>query len=461
MTARTYTLIAAISLLFTLFLPYIGEEGVYVTSALEMAHTHHYWINTLYGAFYPRPPLFNWLIIGLSHIIGFKQALISSRLISALSMMGITALVFYLCCRLTNDKHFAWLASAIFLTGDVLIRHGWIAYADPLLSFFVTASISLLWIAIDKKKPFLLLLSITSVFLAFLTKALTPFVIYGLAWLVLYWRHPSRRFLLSPTVIPLYTLLPIALYIFHSHISQQYLPVMWAEMHNTAFAPTLKAYIFQIIITQPLMLIVHLMPFSVLALWQARHTLSHCFKQSYTIFKQAPNGKHALGLTAFFIAFINFLPCWFAPRWPEARYVMPMYPFFAIAMATIISISTPSKRRLTWLFSAMLATKALSVAWFYYFQYHYRPPYKKEAASLLHTVGTLPINIDNLSYNDAPLNSISASAYTLSWPKINIIFRRDKKYFSGFFLSNQVYPDLKKSLTFNTHGQALWLYTHY
>jgi hypothetical protein len=53
------------SFFFSLFFPYIGEEGVYTISSYEMWYHHHYLYPTTYGLAYWRPPLFNWLILAL------------------------------------------------------------------------------------------------------------------------------------------------------------------------------------------------------------------------------------------------------------------------------------------------------------------------------------------------------------------------------------------------------------
>src|SRR5689334_11464268 len=81
-TYGLWFIVALLSLLTTLPLPYVGEESVYTLTSLEMAFNHEWLVPTLYGANYARPPLFNWLIIPLAQFLGWTHVLIASRLVT-------------------------------------------------------------------------------------------------------------------------------------------------------------------------------------------------------------------------------------------------------------------------------------------------------------------------------------------------------------------------------------------
>src|SRR5262249_6044635 len=98
------------------------------------------------------------------------------------------------------------LAVACFLTGDLLTQRGWIAYADPLFALATFGAIVCLWVAVDRRSPTLLGLAGLALTAAFLTKALTAYVFYGTAGLVLLWRHENRRFLLAPASLVIHAL---------------------------------------------------------------------------------------------------------------------------------------------------------------------------------------------------------------------------------------------------------------
>ena len=75
--------IAALSFATTLTLPYIGEEGIYTITAMEMKARGEYFINTLYGTNHGQPPLLNWLVIPLADALGWQHVLVASRLVAA------------------------------------------------------------------------------------------------------------------------------------------------------------------------------------------------------------------------------------------------------------------------------------------------------------------------------------------------------------------------------------------
>jgi hypothetical protein len=71
-TLRRCYLWAALCFLPTLFFHYVGEEGVFTLNAMEMWQGGEYLRTVMYGALdgggNGRPPLFNWLIIGLAQL---------------------------------------------------------------------------------------------------------------------------------------------------------------------------------------------------------------------------------------------------------------------------------------------------------------------------------------------------------------------------------------------------------
>ena len=84
---------AALSLLTTLPLPYVGEEAVYTITSLEMWVNREFFLTTLYGTSYPRPPFLNWLVVPLTNLLGWEYVLQASRLVTAAATIatGVTA----------------------------------------------------------------------------------------------------------------------------------------------------------------------------------------------------------------------------------------------------------------------------------------------------------------------------------------------------------------------------------
>ena len=111
---KIYVLSILVLIFFTLFLPVIQEEPVYLLYALGTYITHDYIhlldllvnggyfgdystvlkhidMNTVNWPFQSyRPPLLTWLILTFSHIFGVEYLIVYSRFITAISTVLIT-----------------------------------------------------------------------------------------------------------------------------------------------------------------------------------------------------------------------------------------------------------------------------------------------------------------------------------------------------------------------------------
>ena len=188
---------AALSLYTTLGLPYIGEEAVYTITSLEMRLNHDYFVTTLYGTNYGRPPLLNWLIIPLAEMLGWDRMLLASRLVAATATVLTGLVLAWLTLNLTRNRALAAFAAVVFLSGDALFYRGWLAYADPLLTLCVFGAIACLWVAVLRKEGALLWLAVVLVTCGFLAKVQTAYLFYGVALVVLAADRDARRFLLG------------------------------------------------------------------------------------------------------------------------------------------------------------------------------------------------------------------------------------------------------------------------
>src|ERR1700674_4184701 len=105
---------AAASFLTTLDLPYVGEEGVYTISSLEMWLSRDFLIPTLYGGVYGRPPLYNWLIIPVANLFGWDDVLAAAHLVTAVATVLTGLVLAWLAVTLTSKRVLAGLAAVIY-----------------------------------------------------------------------------------------------------------------------------------------------------------------------------------------------------------------------------------------------------------------------------------------------------------------------------------------------------------
>lgn len=387
---------AILSFLTTLTLPYQGEEGVYTLTSLEMWY-HKEWIKPfLYGASYGRPPLYNWFIIFLSSLLGFEQILIAARMITAFATIGSSFVLFWLTRQLFRDKNIALFASVIYLSGDLLFRRGWLAYADPLFSLFVFSAISFLWVGLNKKHTFLLCLANLSLIAAFLSKALTAYCFYFIAFFVLFWRHENRRFLFSPLSI-IFLLLSLLFPLFWNKLtadgahSQEMIVDILSRLSSSE--THFKHYIIKII-TYPFSTLLYWMPASAIVLclfWQAKKQNSHFLAKL-----KPDNQAFAFLSIAFWILFLNYIPYWLAPQ-NRIRYILPLYPFFAMIAGYIIYQAGDKIIRITNICLAILVLVKFLFGFFGYefIEKNMRGNYLAIAEDIMQKTEKYPLYIDD------------------------------------------------------------------
>src|SRR5258706_1201693 len=116
---------AALSLYTTLTLPYIGEEAVYTITSLEMRLNHDFFVTTLYGGNYARPPLLNWLILPLAEILRWDHMLLASRIVTATATIITGLTLAWLTLNLTRNRALAAFAAGGFFVRGRAVFSGW------------------------------------------------------------------------------------------------------------------------------------------------------------------------------------------------------------------------------------------------------------------------------------------------------------------------------------------------
>ena len=252
-----------------LFLQYVGEEGVYAIATQEMHTTGDLLHPTLYGQPFGRPGLYCWLILPLIRVLGQQHVLIAARLIAISSTLLIGLTLAWLVCRIFNDRMLAAFAAATFLSGDVLLYRGWLAYVDPLFSFLTFGAMSALWVAIEERRRALLFFAVLGVIGSFLAKALTGYIFYGVFALVLVWRHGNRRFLFSPWSITLHGVAVAFPFVWSAIVGDS---VVWAMLdqvlYNAKHDSTFDAAEFaKLLVAFPFRTFLYLLPTSAVVLY--------------------------------------------------------------------------------------------------------------------------------------------------------------------------------------------------
>lgn len=410
--------LAILSFFLTLFLPYIGEEGVYTISSYEMWSHQHYLYPTTYGLAYWRPPLYNWLIICFANLLGWDHMLIASRLVTALSTIATSFLLMWLANRLFKAPGFGLFAALVYLTSDALFYHGWLAYSDPLFAFFVVGAISFLWVANLEQRNNLVWLSVVFLIAAFMTKALTAYVFFIVSFIfIIYYGGQGKAFLLRPINFLPY-LFSIIFYFIWNIASKNITEVgMWTDIFNKFRGISSHGYLQQIL-ALPLEVFFRFLPASGL-------TFYYLLNQKFERVKFNITSRQTLwGLTL-----VNFIPYWLAPH-TSIRYLLPLYPFIALLLA--IKLWHLSERRLkitiAWLAVAILL-KYVAIGLVYYYQVYYRGDYTQIAKQIIMQTKGFPIYANN---SVATGLSVTAEIDRLIYPHPPLresSFAKEKSYF--------------------------------
>jgi 4-amino-4-deoxy-L-arabinose transferase-like glycosyltransferase len=440
--------IAAATFLPALAFYYVGEEAIFPISSLEMWY-HGEWVEQrFYGASLKHNPLYNWLIIPLASLAGWEHVLPVARSIAIAATIGTGLVLAWLCQALYRDAAFAAFAALVYLTlADLFFYRGWLAYADPLFAFFVFGAIACLWVACERRAAALLVLAVALLTGAFMTKALTAYVFYGAAALVLVTaKRDYRAFLLAPAS-------------WAAHLAGAALPLAWlyfvpdnagqgARMFTeilVKLAPTSWAAYFLKLFTYPLDTAARLAPALFVAGWYAWRGAAPA--------GAARDGHRRVALG---ILLVNYLPYWLAPQ-SSMRYLLPLYPLAGFAIAGWLWGAGARAIRVTqrWLIGAIVVKLVAVLALFPYYQAHYRGKnYATTARQIVERAAGRPLYTAN---DTASGLSVTAEIDVLRLPGPPLALP-PARWDSGFVIAHRPEPALGRvAAEYRLGGSTLYL----
>lgn len=389
--------IAALSFIPTLFFYYVGEEAIFPIISQEMWE-HGVWLKQVFfGIDIMHNPLFNWLIIPFSALVGWKHVLIVTRVLTILSTLVTALTLAWAAGRLFQDRTYGIFAALGYVTMiDVLLYHGWLGYVDPNYAMFLFGAIATLWVAVREQHFKMLVLSIVLLTCAFLSKALTAYIYYGVALFVLVFEKQQRNFLLHWRTVPVLLLAYAGPLIWYASIPDGIAQGrrMLAEMGNKFEYPPVIEYVGRLI-GFPIDVLVSLGPLTLLAIYLL-------MRKRY---RKEDSATHQLLLySACWMALLNFLPYWISPH-GVMRYLMPIFPLVALIATRIIWQAGEQALVLArkWIIAALILKFAAALVLFPYYQERYRGANYAETAR------------DIVSITEGyPLYSVTPNAHGLS-----------------------------------------------
>lgn len=401
-TTRSFRLLliaAALSFLPMLNLYYVGEEAIFPITSMEMWQ-HGTWLKQyLYGGDVQHNPLFNWLIILSANLFGWTHVLEVARGLTVCATLATAGVLSWLVWHLFRERGFALLAALIYLTfNDVLMYRGWLAYVDPLFALFIFTAIAASWVACVEKRQGLLWAATIALTCALLSKAFTAYVFYGVALLVLARHRDYRRLLLGPMSLAAHAVMLLAPLLWfvlipggHSQSGR-----MFDEILAKLAFPGIGDYLAKLLL-YPLEIWLGLLPAGLLVIYFA-------LRGRITQIETQPEHFNS----ALLIAMLNFLPYWLAPH-GGVRYLMPIYPLFALIAARLIwRAGLPSIRTTRrWLAATISLSFLLGMLAFPYYQQKFRGAnYAQAAADIIANTRGQPLYV-----TDSTAAGLNVTAY--------------------------------------------------
>ena len=377
----------------------VGEEGILINSSLEMWQRGDWMRLWLYGTDAKHGVFANWLVILLSSAVGWEHAPAATRAIMIFSTAGSGLLLAFLTFQLYKNAALAALAAAICVTfADILLYRGWLGYRDPLLAMLVFGAIAALWLAVAQRRAAWLTGTLLLTAAAFLTKGIIAYAFVGAAALVFLCQREARGFLLRPVPV-LIAVVTLAV------------PFLWAQAaggdqsHNSRLMAEIGdklaplggwAYIKNVL-SYPLETLLRLSPVSLLVLWWLwRHHAWAAWLAEQPV------------RTALVIFAVAYTPFWLAPQ-NHFRYVMPLLPLLALALAVFVwqQGETNVRTVLRWLWATVAIKLVLAAVVFPLYQQKFRGEnYALTAKAVLQRTAGFP-----LYSNDTTAAGLSVTAY--------------------------------------------------
>lgn len=410
---RKYYLWAVLCFIPTLFFYYVGEEGVFTLNSLEMWQQREFMSTVMYGGVGGgggRPPLYNWLMIPVAYVIGWEHVLVAARIVTVGATLATSFIIGWLAQQLWHDKAVSWTAALLYLTtADVLLYRGWLAYADPLFAMFTVLAIALAWVACVRQSYLMLVAAMLAAFAAFLTKALTVYVFLGASLLVLLLETQHRRFLFAPRSWLVYVFaisLPLLWFKLGTHDVAQH-DKMSGDILSKLIIPDIGSYVTRLV-SYPAEMFLRLMPASLFVGYFLLRKRGMVF------------GQDAAVRAAVLMVLLNFLPYWLAP-YGGPRYVLPIYPFLALAAAWLVMRQAAPFNIRKWVIGMLLCGTAMHLVAFPIYQREVRgESYVRMADEIVAKYGQYPLYATNVTSVGlsvvANIDSRNLGRPALEWP---------------------------------------------
>jgi len=296
--------------------PLRGEEATRVVVAYEMAKGGDPFQPTILGDnYFNKPPLFNWMIVGSSYLLGWD--IVTGRAVSLFFSLLNALLIGVVVYVFLRDRYLSFISSLSFLVlADVLFWYGWLAEIDITLTFFVSLLFLSIYMFQRETRALYLYFSSFLTGIIFMIKGFPAFAFLGLSLLaVAVYKKDYFLFFRPAVILTLFLSVIFSLWwIPLSEEPQRYLLTLWQESFSRVESSGDLLRFLEHLLTYPLLNFKQLLPLSPLILYLL-------YKYAKTL---TPEIKFLLLLLGF-----NYIP-YIISATSRGRYVLPLFPLVVI-----------------------------------------------------------------------------------------------------------------------------------
>jgi 4-amino-4-deoxy-L-arabinose transferase-like glycosyltransferase len=337
-----FIILAAIVMISPLgIMPLLDDEPIRALVSVEMYLSGNYWVPTTNGALYlNKPPLFNWLITGLMHVIpNFSE--FHLRLPSLLVLMTMSVCTYYFFKKEIGEKVAMFSALAFLTCGRILFVDSMLGYIDPFFSLAIFLNLFLLYKIDVRSQPWLyFLLSYLLCLVAFMLKGLPALVFQAISVSVALYLKDNLRKLFSIQHLAGASIFIVGLVAYYLVYSMyESLDSLFATLWEQSSKRTVTNFNLWdgilYVLGFPFEFAMHFLPWTLLIVFCIRKDIVRIIRSNEFV-------KYA-----FVIFASNIWIYWLSPE-TRPRYLFMFLPFyFAILFYVFIEFTSEKQKRIT------------------------------------------------------------------------------------------------------------------
>lgn len=334
------------------------DEATRALVALEMMITENFVTPTINGEYYyNKPPLFNWILVGLYSLLGINEFVL--RLPTVISLIGFGFTVFYFVKTELGSRAGVITAFAFVTAGRLLFWESLLGYIDTTFSWVVYSGLMFIYYFFKQKK-FLQLFLVSYFFMAiaFMLKGLPAIVFQGITLLVVFVSEKEFRklFTWKHIVGGMAFLIPVGIYylIYHQYNSlENVFSTLWNESTGRTVVRQGWVLTYQHIYLFPVQMLYHFLPWTLLIVFTFRKGFwKNVFQNKFIKFN-------------LLVVLFNIIPYWTSPD-VYPKYIMMLIPMVFTVFVFFYLKSKQQNEKLPkiveWIF--LLASVILTLGYF-------------------------------------------------------------------------------------------------